>query len=283
MKNKRNNILLNLDWITIIIYFILVFLGWINIYSAVYDESHANIFDFSQRYGKQLVWIGLAIVIICVVLIIDSKFFSTFSYPFYGIGILLLILVLFLGVEVNSSKSWFEIGTFRMQPVEFTKITICLALAQLISGIGFSWEKPKYVILLIVLLGLPAGLIFIQNDTGSALVFFAFVFVLFREGFNKVLFITSFAIIALFIFALVSNLELLVISVLVISVIGFLLTNGNNMRSKIVLYSSLLYLFVSIVIYNYTDIFINNPIDLVLINVGIISIHLIIMYIVKQE
>ncbi len=283
MKNKRNNILLNLDWITIIIYFILVFLGWINIYSAVYDESHANIFDFSQRYGKQLVWIGLAIVIICVVLIIDSKFFSTFSYPFYGIGILLLILVLFLGVEVNSSKSWFEIGTFRMQPVEFTKITICLALAQLISGIGFSWEKPKYVILLIVLLGLPAGLIFIQNDTGSALVFFAFVFVLFREGFNKVLFITSFAIIALFIFALVSNLELLVISVLVISVIGFLLTNGNNMRSKIVLYSSLLYLFVSIVIYNYTDIFINNPIDLVLINVGIISIQLIIMYIVKKE
>ncbi|PLX09413.1 MAG: rod shape-determining protein RodA [Marinilabiliales bacterium] len=283
MKNKRGNILVNIYWITIAVYFLLVFLGWINIYSAVYDDTHSSIFDFSQRYGKQLVWIGLAVVLIFITLIIDSKFYSTFSYPFYGIGVLLLILVLFLGVEVNSSKSWFEIGTFRMQPVEFTKITICLALAQLLSSMGFSWEKPKHVLLLFSLLGLPVLLIFVQNDTGSALVFFAFVFVMFREGFNKVLFVTSFALIALFILALVTNIEVLIITILIASVLGFVLTNGRNIRTQIIFFSFLLYASVSIVIFNYTDIFDNKPINLILTNVGIMSIQMLVMYLVKKN
>ncbi len=283
MKNKRDNIFLSIDWITIAVYFALVFLGWINIYSAVYDESHSSIFDLSQRYGKQLLWIGLAVVLIFVALIVDSKFYSAFSYPFYGIGVALLVLVLFLGVEVNSSKSWFEIGTFRMQPVEFTKITICLALAQLLSSVGFSWQKPKFFIVTISLLALPVILIFVQNDTGSALVFFAFVLVLFREGLNKVLFITSFAIIALFIFALITNLEILIIIIIVAAVVGFLLSNGRNMQSKILLYSVILYASVSIVIYYYTEIFINKPINLVLTNVGIISIQMLIMYLTKKN
>jgi rod shape determining protein RodA len=283
MKNKRGNILLNLDWITIAVYFLLVFLGWINIYSAVYDDNHANIFDFSQRYGKQLLWIGAAIVLILVALIVDSKFYSAFAYPFYGIGLLLLILVLILGVEVNASKSWFEIGTFRMQPVEFTKITICLALAQTLSSVGFSWEKPKYVFGIMALLGLPVFLIFVQNDTGSALVFFAFVFVLFREGFNKVLFITSFALIALFILALITNLEVLIITILIASVFGFILSNGRNIRTQIVLYSFLLYALVSLVLFNYTDIFMNKPINLILINVGLVSIQMLIMYLIKRS
>lgn len=283
MKNRRDNILLNLDWITIAIYFALVFLGWINIYSAVYDESHSSIFDFSQRYGKQLVWIGLSIVLIFAALIVDSKFYSAFSYPFYGIGILLLILVLFLGVEVNASKSWFEIGSFRMQPVEFTKIAICLALAQYLSSVGFSWNKPKFVVGLFALLGLPVILIFVQNDTGSALVFFAFVFVLFREGFNRVLFVTSFVIVALFIFALVTNLEVLIISILVASIIGLMLTNGRNIKSQIIFYSFLLYASVSIVILNYTDIFANNPINLILINVGVVSVQMLVMFLIKKN
>jgi rod shape determining protein RodA len=283
MPNKRDNILVNIDWTTIIVYLILVFLGWINIYSAVYDENHSSIFDFSQRYGKQLVWIGAAIVLIFIVLIVDSKFYSAFAYPFYGIGILLLVLVLFLGIEVNTSKSWFEIGSFRMQPVEFTKITICLALAQFLSSLSFSWEKTKSVVALMILLALPILLIFIQNDTGSALVFFAFVFVLFREGLNRVLFITSFALIALFILALVTNLEILVITILVAGVIGFVLTNGRNIQTQIIFYSFLLYGSVSIVLLNYTDIFFDNEIILILINVGVIAIQMLIMYFVKRN
>jgi len=283
MQNKRGNILINLDWITIAIYFILVFLGWINIYSAVYDENHSSIFDFSQRYGKQLVWIGASIFLILIVLIIDSKFYSAFAYPFYGVGILLLVLVLFLGIEVNSSKSWFEIGSFRMQPVEFTKITICLALAQFLSSLSFSWEKPKSVLILFMLLALPVLLIFVQNDTGSALVFFSFVFVLYREGLNKVLFITSFALIALFILALVTNLEVLVITILLTSVVGYLLTSSRNINSQILFYSFLLYASVSIVLINYTDIFLNHEIVLILINVGVVAMQMLIMYLIKRN
>ncbi|MDD2634510.1 MAG: rod shape-determining protein RodA [Bacteroidales bacterium] len=283
MPNKRGNILINLDWITIVLYLALVFLGWLNIYSAVYDENHSSIFDFTQRYGKQLVWISAAIFLIFIVLIIDSKFYSAFAYPFYSVGITLLILVLFIGVEVNTSKSWFEIGSFRMQPVEFTKITICLALAQLLSSISFSWEKPKSVLTLIALLGLPVLLIFIQNDTGSALVFFSFVFVLYREGFNKVLFITSFAIIALFILALVTNLEVLVITVLIASVLGYLLTSSRNMNSKIIFYSFLLYASISLVLLNYTDMFLGKEIILILINVGVVALQMFIMFFVNRN
>ncbi len=283
MKNKRNNILLNLDWITISMYFLLVFLGWINIYSSEYSEEHYRIFDFSQRHGKQLIWIGLALVLIFVTLIIDSKFYSAFAYSFYAVGILLLILVLFFGIEVKSSKSWFEIGSFRMQPVEFTKITICLALAQLLSSMWFSWSKLKYAILPFVLIAIPVLLIFIQNDTGSALVFFVFVFVMFREGFNKVLFITSFVLIALFVLALVTNIEFLIIFTLIASVVGFVIVNERGIITQIIFFSSLLYALISIVIFNYTNIFINKPINLILLNVALISLQMFIMYFIKRS
>ncbi len=283
MQNKRGNIFVTLDWTTVIVYFSLVFLGWINIYSAVYDETYNSIFDFSQRYGKQLVWIGAAVFIIVIILITDSKFYSAFSYPLYGVGILLLVSVLLFGVEVNASKSWFEIGTFRMQPVEFTKITICLALAQFISSDGFSFNKPKKVGILALILGLPILLIFIQNDTGSALVFFVFVFVLFREGLNKVLFITAFALIALFVLALVTKLEVLFITIAVAAVVGLALTNGRKMQNQIIIYSFILYAAIGIVVFNYTTIFDAKPVNLVLTVIGVISIQWLIMFLVQKN
>ncbi|HNQ68270.1 MAG TPA: rod shape-determining protein RodA [Bacteroidales bacterium] len=282
-KNRRGNTLINIDWVTVIIYLLLVFIGWINIYSAVYDETHSSIFDFSKRYGKQLIWIGAAFIIIIAVLVTDSKFYSAFAYPLYAVGILLLISVLFFGVEVNNSKSWFEIGTFRMQPVEFTKITICLALAQFLSSENFSFNKFSKVGLLLIILGLPVMLIFVQNDTGSALVFFAFIFVLYREGLNRVLFITSFAIIALFIFALVTNLEILLIIILFAGVLGFILTNGRSIYSQIVFYCFLLFTVLSILVYNYSDIFTNKPINLVALNTLVMGVLMLVLYLIKKN
>ncbi len=282
-RNRRGNTLINIDWVTVIIYLLLVFMGWVNIYSAVYDDSHSSIFDFSQRYGKQLLWIGAAFILIFVVLITDSKFYSAFAYPLYGIGILLLISVLIFGIEVNSSKSWFEIGSFRMQPVEFTKITICLALAQFLSSESFSFYKTNKLAVLAAILGLPVMLIFIQNDTGSALVFFAFVFVLFREGMNKVLFFTSFAIIALFIMALVTNLEVLLIIVLCTGVLGFVLSNGRNIITQIVAYSFLLFAILSIVVYNYSTVFDNKPINLILLDIALMGLMMLVLYFVKRN
>ena len=275
--------LVNIDWTTVIIYLLLVFMGWINIYSAVYDDSHSSIFDFTQRYGKQLIWIGAAFVLIIVVLVTDSKFYSAFAYPFYIIGILLLISVLLFGVEVNSSRSWFEIGDFRMQPVEFTKISICLALAQFLSSDSFSFNKSNKVFQLGVMMGIPVLLIFVQNDTGSALVFFAFVFVMFREGLNRALFITSFALIALFIMALVTNLEVLLIIITVAGVIGFLLSNNRGIINQIVLYTFLLFVTLSIVVYNYSDVFANKPINLILLNTAAIGFVMLVMFILKRN
>ncbi len=134
---RNKNILARLDWYVIIVYLCLVFIGWINIYSAVYSDSHNSIFDISQKYGKQIIWIATSIFLAIIIIIIDSKFYSSFAYLLYLIGIISLIAVLFFGVEINSAKAWFQIGNFRIQPVEFVKIAVALALSQLLSSRGF--------------------------------------------------------------------------------------------------------------------------------------------------
>lgn len=282
-RSRRGNTIVNIDWVTVFVYLALVFLGWLNIYSAVYNDDHSSILDFTQRYGKQLIWIGAALIIIVVLLVTDSKFYSAFAYPLYIIGLLLLISVLIFGIEVNSSKSWFQIGDFRMQPVEFTKITICLALAQFLSSESFSFNRINKVMQLGVMLGIPVLLIFIQNDTGSALVFFAFVFVMFREGLNKALFITSFALIALFIMALITNLEVLLIIILVAGVVGFLVSNPRGIINQIVFYTFLLFVTLSIVLYNYSDIFSNKPINLILLNTAMTGLLMLVLFLTKRS
>src|SRR5690606_30138262 len=117
---QRNKLWANIDWVTVLLAFGLMILGWINIYAAVYNEEHSSIFDVTQRYGKQLIWIGAAVLLGMVILITDSNFYLFFSWPIYGLVIFSLILVLVAGVEINGSKSWFIIGgDLRLQPSEF--------------------------------------------------------------------------------------------------------------------------------------------------------------------
>lgn len=188
---NRNNIWANLDWTTIGLYLVLVFLGWINIYAAVYNEEHASILDMSQRYGKQLIWIVCAIVLAGMIILIDSRFFVSFGYLFYIITILLLLAVLLVGSEVKGAKAWFQIGGFAFQPAEVAKTATALALAKFMSSYNFKLEKPQSLAIIGALLGLPVILILLQNDTGSALVFGVFILVLYREGLNGIfLFIT---------------------------------------------------------------------------------------------
>ena len=134
---RKVSLIKNLDWWTIFIYVLLVFLGWINIYAAVYNEEHQSIFDISQRYGKQLMWIGAAFFLAMVILIIEGKFFSAFAYPTYLVMIFLLVAVLIFGREVNGARSWFEIGGIRLQPAEFAKFATCLAISRYISQFNF--------------------------------------------------------------------------------------------------------------------------------------------------
>ena len=202
MNSRSNNLLANIDWVSILLYLLLVLIGWLNIYAAVYDENHSSIFDISQKYGKQLIWIGAAFVLAFLVLLTDSKFFTTFSMVIYGIMIFLLIAVLFLGTETKGARSWFEVGDFRIQPAEFAKFATNLAIAYIMSRHNFKVMRFSSLLTIGLILALPAGLIILQNDTGSALVYSSFILVLFREGLHGSILLLCFVAAAIFIMAL---------------------------------------------------------------------------------
>lgn len=200
---NRNNIWANLDWTTITIYGVLVFLGWINIYAAVYNEDHSSIFDLSQRYGKQLIWIVCAFMLGGAIILIDSKFYVSFAWVFYLITILLLLAVLAVGSEVKGAKAWFQIGGFAFQPAEVAKMTTALALAKYMSSYNFKLEKLQSIAVIGAIIALPVGLIFLQNDTGSALVFGVFFLVLYREGMNGMILFMGVLVALVFILTLI--------------------------------------------------------------------------------
>ena len=196
---NRNNVWANIDWITVSIYLAMMFIGWINIYAAVYNEDHKSIFDFSQQYGKQLIWIFAGIFIAILMINTDSKFFVTFSFPIYVFFVLILLLVLAIGTEINGAKSWIQIGNISLQPSEFMKMATSLAIARYISSYTFKMHNFKSLLTLCGIILLPVALIFLQNDTGSALVFGVFILVLYREGLNGIVLFFTFLIVVVFI------------------------------------------------------------------------------------
>ena len=200
---EKTNIFANIDWITILLFLVLVGMGWINIYAAVYDEEHSSILDTTQRYGKQLIWIAAAIVLAFVILIIDAKFFPAFAYVIYGLSLLSLVAVLMVGREIAGSRSWFQMGSFAIQPAEFAKFATCLALARFLSPATLNIRNFRTRFLAAALISAPAILIFLQNDTGSALVYAAFILVLYREGLSGSILVTGLLVAILFILALV--------------------------------------------------------------------------------
>lgn len=202
MNSRSNNLLANLDWVAILLYVLLVLIGWINIYAAVYDENHSSILDISQKYGKQLIWIGAAFVLALLVLLTDSKFYSSFSLVIYGFMIALLIAVLLFGKEVKGSRSWFGFGDFGFQPAEFAKFATCLAIAYVMSRHNFKVMRFSSLLTIGVILILPVGLIILQNDTGSALVYSSFIFVLFREGMYGSILLLCFVVTVIFVISL---------------------------------------------------------------------------------
>ncbi|HKL07585.1 MAG TPA: rod shape-determining protein RodA [Bacteroidales bacterium] len=227
---RRINIWSNIDWLSVVLYLLMVILGWINIYAAVYNEEHQSIFDFSMRYGKQMIWISAAILIAFLVFIVDINFYSYFAYAIYGLMILLLILVLFFGVEVNAARSWFQFGTFRIQPSEFAKIATALAIARYLSTYNVQINTFKSYWRLAFLIFAPALLTFIQNDTGSAIVYFVFFLVLFREGLSIEILLLGVLMIILFILALVlEKLTIILLSIgMIFLVFAFIHRNLKN-------------------------------------------------------
>lgn len=180
--SRETKVFKNVDWITVTIYLLMVTFGWLNIYAANFTPDNPVFFDTAREYSKQLIWIGFAFFIIWLIMMSDSKLYVSFAYVFYGITILLLLAVLVLGREVNGARSWFEIGAFRFQPSELTKVGTNLALAYVMSRYNFNIAKTKNILLMGLVWLLPVAFIFLQNDTGSALVYGVFLLVFYREG-----------------------------------------------------------------------------------------------------
>lgn len=181
-RTRSGGVFSTIDRWSVLLYVILIFLGWINIYAAVYSEEHTSIFDTSQQYGKQLIWIITSGVIILAIMLGDVRLYKNISYPVFGLTMLLLVLVLLVGKEVGGNKSWIQLGSFSLQPSEFAKFGVALAMSKYLSTLNVDVSKWKYRGWPMFFIGLPMLLILAQPDTGSALVFLSFIFVLYREG-----------------------------------------------------------------------------------------------------
>ncbi|GAB2534517.1 rod shape-determining protein RodA [Spirosoma aerophilum] len=194
----------NIDWLTLLLYFGCVTMGWLNVYAAVYSpEDHTSLFDMTTNAGKQMMWIGTTIILIICILVVNHTFFDTFAFVFYGFMIMVLILVLFAGSNINGSRSWFKFGSVSIQPAEFAKVATALALAKYLDVPGINLTKRKDLMFIGGIIVLPCILILASNETGSTLVFASFVIMLYREGLPSWIPAVGITAAALFVLALV--------------------------------------------------------------------------------
>jgi rod shape determining protein RodA len=182
MREKSERLFYNIDWMIVIIFVLLVAIGWMNIYSAVYDQQKSDIFNFERKESKQLIFVAVSFIIAVGVLVVDASFFTTTAFFLYGGVILLNLIVAFAGDEVKGSHSWFKFGGFTFQPAEFAKWATALALAKFLSSRNKTDLKRDLPISLAII-ALPVFImIVLQSETGVSLVFAALVMVLYREG-----------------------------------------------------------------------------------------------------
>lgn len=189
----------DIDWWTVGIYVLMVFFGWLNIYAAVFNEEQAGIFDLTQRYGMQMLWIGISFFLAVSILLIDGKYWHMLAYPFYFVMLGVMLFVLLFGREINGAKAWLVVGPVQIQPAEFMKFVTALALARYMSAYNFTIRSGKALYYIGLIIGIPVLLILAQNDTGSAMVFAAFFLMLYREGFGSALYVVALMLIFLFI------------------------------------------------------------------------------------
>lgn len=220
----------DIDKPLVIIYLLLMIAGWFNIYSVSFDPESAQGFVLASRYGKQLIFIGLAVILAFVILSIDTRLFTEFAYLYYGIGILLLLAVLVVGSEISGAKSWIKLGPLSIQPSEFAKVATCLAVAKYASGPGVNLKKVSFQLRTALWILPPMVLIMLQPDAGSTLVFFSFVFVLYREGMSGKVLWAGFIAIVLFVAALLVN-RYILIGIIAIPVIILILRTRRTFRN----------------------------------------------------
>jgi rod shape determining protein RodA len=245
----------NIDWITVGIYALMLLLGWMNVYAAVYSPDNiVNIFSWDINSGKQLAWIGTAVIIIIILLVIDHKAYESFAYVLYAIMILLLIFTLIFARPIAGSRSWLELGSIRIQPAEFAKFATALAVSRFMSTINLRHQNWKEHAVLAGITLLPPLLILLSNETGSALVFGAFLLAFFREGMSPLILIVG--TISVFLFVLTLLLPKLYLVGAITVLFGLYLWLNQRMlrrlRNVVLVYAAVVGLVFS------ADFFVNN-------------------------
>ncbi|MBE8715371.1 rod shape-determining protein RodA [Sphingobacterium hungaricum] len=245
-KSQQGSFFGRIDWVTIVLWLLLCLIGWFNIHAAVFDPEHPNIFSLETNYGKQSIYIFTALLIGVSILIIDSRFFISASPIIYIVVMLLLVTVLIVGRNVGGNQAWIPLGSFRLQPSEFGKLATCLLLAYYLSSQAGKMPNNKSLFIGCLIILLPVALVMLQPDTGSALAFFALIFVFYREGYigNSVLIIGALAIL-LFVLALLINQWILIGIIAAVCIFfGFMLRKRrkNIINIAILFFASSMYI-----------------------------------------
>lgn len=280
---KGGSVWSSVDWLTIGLYILMVIVGWFSICGASYEYDAINMFDPSGRPGQQLIWIGSAIILVFIILMLDKDFFEPFSYIIYCLILILLIATIFLAPDIKGSRSWLVLGPIRLQPAEFAKFATALALAKLMSGYYFTIFSAKNISFVLLLIATPMLCILLQKETGSALVFLAFGLMLYREGMSGFILLASICAVTFFVIIMKFGDEMIGVTpvgelvvasiVLVISILLVLFLRRDRLAVRVMVYLMVLSLLAAFIASFYV------PINFVLVIVGIIvAISLILIF-----
>lgn len=191
-----------IDWVTIVLYLLLVGFGAVSIYAASYDFDNASLFDLNEFSGKQILWIGLSLILGLIIMLTDYRLYKIYAYPIYIVVLAVLLVTIFVAPNIKGSHSWLVFGPVSLQPAEFGKFATALALAKLFDSYNFSLNaKISNYFRALIIIFLPIILILAQNETGSALVYISFIFVLYREGMSGLVLFSALCAIAYFVVA----------------------------------------------------------------------------------
>lgn len=261
MRKRENNILVGIDWVLILLYLALVLMGWVSIYAATVSPTNTEILDFSTLYGKHIQKIGFGFILAIILISIDSKFYERFSGVIYIITLLSLIGLFLFGTTINGATSWYSIGSFTLQPSEFAKVGTALALANFLSEPNRDLSNLKSQLNAFAILLIPAILITLQPDAGSALIYVALIFVMYREGLPTFYILIGLAAIFLFVFTLAIGLKFTILIIFSLIALFFIyLIKSHNIVikrdwPKVIAFYLVVGLFIVSVDYVYNNVF----------------------------
>ncbi len=244
---KNQSVIGQIDWVTVLIYMLLVALGWLNIFSASIPVEGVSEFNFSSEYGKQLIFIGLSFFVILFLLFLDAKVYEKYAGLFYIVAMLLLAGLFVFGKTVKGQTNWYGIGSFSLQPSEFAKVATALAVAKFLETPNINLKEFTTQIKALSVIGIPMLLI-LPNDPGSALVFMFLIFALYREGLPFFYILVGGIVIVLFILALVVDVWIIILSIFLITAFLYFRTrkaHRNIIASLVVFVGISLFVFSS--------------------------------------